>query len=63
MSKPNTYAFRPHILEEKKKFSHGVTYEHWHDTIDNEHHIHLPDGMVIIFGHEDAEGSVEFRED
>ena len=62
MTRPKRYAFHPHKLEERKKFSNGVRYEHWHDTIDNEHHIHLPDGMLIIFDHEDCEGGVKIVE-
>ena len=62
MSKPERYAYNRHTLEDKKKFDNGVRYEHWRDSIDNAHHIHLPDGMVIIFRHEDHEGDVEIKE-
>jgi len=58
MSRPNGYAYHPHKLEKKTKLENGVIYEHWHDTIDNEHHIHFPDGTLIVFGHEDCEGSI-----
>lgn len=62
MSEPKVSAFSKGRLEEKKQYRNGVVYEHWHDSIDNEYHIHLPDGMVIIFQHEDAEGSVTIEE-
>lgn len=49
-------------LEEKKEFSNGVIYEWWCCGVDNVHHIHLPDGMTISFGHEDSEGDVVIEE-
>ncbi len=62
MTKPKTICFGDLKLEEKRVLSNGIVYEHWHDEIDNTHHFHFPDGMVITFEHEDAEGSVDIEE-
>jgi len=60
MSKPERTAFKEPTLEEKQTLSDGTIYEHWHDRIDNYHHLHLPSGILIVFEHEDCEGSVKF---
>jgi len=62
MTKPKATHFKKAKLEERKEYPNGVVYEHWHDTIDNYHHVHLLDGMTIYFGHEDGEGSVDIEE-
>ena len=46
-------------LIEKQDLGDGAKYEHWLlGSIDNEHHIHLPNGTMIIFTHEQSEGGV-----
>lgn len=63
MSSPKRYVFQKPKLVEKKKLSDGTIYEHWEDSIDNYHHIHLPSGILITFRHESCEGSVGIEEE
>lgn len=62
MTKPKIIRFGRLTLEDKHKLKNGTTYEHWHYSIDNEHHLHCPDGTLVIFRHEDCEGSVTIKE-
>jgi len=62
MSKPRNIHFNQLKLEGKRKLRNGVLCEHWHDCIDNEYHLHFPDGTFINIGYEDCEGSVEITE-
>lgn len=58
MTKPKVVRFNSLKFEDWKLLPNGIAYEHWHDSIDEEYHLHFKDGMTIIFQHEDSKGSV-----
>lgn len=61
MTRPNSDYYEWTLLE-SKDIPNSFIYEHWENNgCDEEHHIHLPSGVNIIFGHESCEGSVRME--
>ncbi len=62
MTLPIRIAFGEPKVESSVTLKNGIIHEVWHDTIDNEHHFHCPDGTLIVFQYEDHEGNVKILE-